>query len=259
MEVFEILETIKAAQREAAVLMLEARDILAEAKGDRRNVVTEYDRRVQELLVRRLGGALPEARFFCEEMDRQDDLDGELVFIIDPIDGTMNFVHGLSQSCISVALRSRGETLAAAVYNPYLDEMFEAVRGGGARLNGKPIRVTPAPLEETVIAFGSAPYDPDLTEETFRLAKLSYQKGLDVRRMGSAALDLCSVAAGRAGVYFELQVSLWDWAAGALIAEEAGGIVTRLDGSPLPGDGRRSSCLAGSPQTVRRFLELAAE
>ena len=252
----EILAAIQRAQREAAQLMLAARAILAESKTDHRNVVTEYDRRVQTLLMERLSAAVPGARFFCEESDRNDDLGAEHLFIIDPIDGTMNFVHHLNHSAISVGYTHFGVPTAAAVLNPYVDELFWAVLGEGAFLNARPIHVTPSPLRETVICFGSAPYNTELTERTFALAKRSYRAGLDIRRQGSAALDLCSVASGRAGAYFELSISLWDYAAGALIVSEAGGQVTRIDGSPLPWQGVKTSVLAASPENAKAFLEL---
>ena len=92
----------------------------------------------------RLREALPDARFFCEEMNEQDDLDAEQLFIIDPIDGTMNFVHGFHHSCISVAYAERGVVRAGAIYNPYVDEMFTAISGQGARLNGRPIHAAEA-------------------------------------------------------------------------------------------------------------------
>ena len=253
----EILAAIQRAQREAAQLMLAARAILAESKTDHRNVVTEYDRRVQTLLMERLSAAVPGARFFCEESDRNDDLGAEHLFIIDPIDGTMNFVHHLNHSAISVAYTHYGVPEAGAVYNPYVDEMFSALRGEGACLNGRPIHVDPAPLSETVICFGTAPYDESKMSRSFVLAEKACRTGLDVRRQGSAALDLCSVAAGRAGAYFELQVSLWDYAAGALIVSEAGGQATCVDGSPLPFDGSKPTILAASPENARAFLEMA--
>ena len=253
----EICAAIRAAEREAAKLMLSAHDILAEDKTNHRDVVTAYDRGVQELLMQRLSVSVPGARFFCEENDRHDDLRAEHLFIIDPIDGTMNFVHHLNHSAISVGYTHHGQLQAGVVYNPYVDEMFSAVKGEGAFLNGKPIHVDPAPLSETVICFGSAPYNPELTEQTFALAQASYRTGLDVRRQGSAALDLCSVASGRAGAYFELSISLWDYAAGTLIVTEAGGQVTRIDGSELPWTGEKSSVLAASPANAKTFLEMA--
>ena len=252
-----ICQAIQAAEREAAELILHAHGILAENTTDHRNVVTEYDRRVQELLIRRLGEAVPGARFFCEENDRHDDLQAEHLFIIDPIDGTMNFVHQLNHSCISVAYQSRGELLAAAVYNPYVDEMFYATRGGGAFLNGRQLHVGTEPMAESLVVFGTAPYRHELWEQTFDLMQRCFQASLDVRRQGSAALDLCSVAAGRAGVYFELSVCLWDYAAGALLVQEAGGLCTQADGSPLPFDGSRPTILAGGQRAAADFLRLA--
>ena len=118
MTVNEICLLMCEAERRAASLMLQAHDILAERKSGARDVVTAYDRRVQEQLIGELRAAVPEAHFFCEELGEQEKLDSEHVFIIDPIDGTMNFVRGFSHSCIAVAYASFGKTLAAAVYNP---------------------------------------------------------------------------------------------------------------------------------------------
>ena len=253
----QILIKMQAAERAAAELMLRARDILAERKSGRRDVVTEYDRRVQALLMKLLKKAVPDAHFFCEEMAERDRLDAEHLFIIDPIDGTMNFVHGFHHSCISVAYAERGEVLTGAVYNPYADEMFAAVRGGGAFLNGSAIHVTDAGLRESVVCFGTSPYDASLAGRTFALAKTLFDASLDLRREGSAALDLCTVAAGRAGLYFELQTSLWDYAAGALIVREAGGQCVRTDGSALPQDGSKTDIVAGASAAIAEFLRLA--
>ena len=251
-----ILKHIVSAQREAAALMLRAHGILAETKTGRRDVVTEYDRRVQALLMDRLGKAVPGAHFFCEEMDDRDRLDSEQLFIIDPIDGTMNFVHGFHHSCISVAYAEKGTVMAGAVYNPYVDELFTAIKGQGAFLNGSPIHVADGGLKENVVVFGTAPYCAALSDQTFDLAKKVFAASLDIRREGSAALDLCTVAAGRAGLYFELQVSLWDYAAGALIVREAGGLCSRTDGSDFLPDGGKTDIVAASPAAMTDFLRL---
>lgn len=252
----EILEKIVAAQREASELMLHAHGILAEIKTGHRDVVTEFDRKVQELLIERLGAAVPGSAFFCEENSRRDSLTAESVFIIDPIDGTMNFVRGFHHSAISVAWLRRGELLAASVYNPYVQECFTALKGEGAWLNGRPISAGSLPLSESVVCCGTAPYSPELADSTFDLIKRAFIAGLDIRREGSAALDMCSAAAGRAGVYFEPSISLWDIAAGMLIVSEAGGLCCRLDGGELPLDGSKSSVLAGGEQAVKDFLSL---
>lgn len=255
MDARDILAVMQSAEREAAELMLHARGMLAECKSGHRDVVTEYDRRVQTLLIDRLSAACPGARFFCEENDRHDELSAARLFIIDPIDGTMNFVRRMNHSCISAACWRGGVPEAAAIYNPYVDEMFTALRGGGAYLNGRPLHVDEAPLAETLVCCGTAPYNEELIGETFRVMELACRLSLDIRRQGSAELDLCSVAAGRAGAYCELSLSLWDYAAGALLVEEAGGRCSRLDGSPLPYDGGKTSILAGGKRAWAELCE----
>ena len=255
----EILALLCSAEREAAALMLHASGVLSECKSGHRDVVTEYDRRVQALLMERFSAAVPEARFFCEENDRHDDLHAPEVFVIDPIDGTMNFVRGFGHSCISAAYLRGGVPTAAAIYNPYLDEMFTALSGGGAFLNGRPIRVSDAPLSESVVACGTSPYSMELADRGFALMKAAYLASLDIRREGSAALDLCSAAAGRAGVYFELGLSLWDYAAGMLIVQEAGGVCCTIEGKAMPLNPSRPSVVAGGERAVRELLALARE
>ena len=142
-----------------------------------------------------------------------------------------------------VALVVDGTAELGAIYNPYLDEMFTAMRGQGAFCNGKRIHVSSEPLENGLVIFGTSPYNEELSERSFKLAYSYFKKSIDIRRTGSAALDMCSVAAGRAELFFELSLSPWDYAAGALIVEEAGGIVTDIDGNALV-YGRKSSVLA---------------
>ena len=255
----EMCSVLIAAEKQAAELVMHAHSVMAETKSGRRDVVTEYDRKVQALLMELLRKAAPEAHFFCEEMNAQDSLDAEQLFIIDPIDGTMNFVRGFNHSCISVAYADKGRLCAAAVYNPYVDEMFSAVAGQGAYLNGRQIHVDDVPLRESVACFGTGPYDSKLWGKTVCRAEKVFGASLDLRRQGSAELDLCSVAAGRAGLYFELSVSLWDYAAGMLLVNEAGGRCCRTDGSPLPFDGTKTDSAAGSPQALADFLRLAGE
>ncbi|MGN0982513.1 MAG: inositol monophosphatase family protein [Candidatus Limivicinus sp.] len=252
----EILNAMIGAQREAAALILQAHGVLAETKTGHRDVVTEYDRQVQALLTERLSAAVPGSVFFCEENEQQGDLKAEHVFIIDPIDGTMNFVRGFHHSAISVAYMRSGVIRAASVYNPYAEECFSALAGEGAWCNGRGIRAGELPLAESVVCCGTAPYSPQLADSTFALMKKAFLASLDIRREGSAALDMCSAAAGRAGVYFEPSVSLWDIAAGLLLVQEAGGVCCRLDGSPIPLDGSKTSILAGGRQAVADFLKL---
>ena len=250
-----IYDAMLAAEREGAELILHAGKVLTQEKSSHRDVVTEYDKKVQELIVKRLREIAPDARFFCEENTVQDDLHAEHVFVIDPIDGTMNFVKGFNHSCISAAYASRGEVLAAAIYNPYANEMFTAVKGRGAQLNGRPIRAADAPLSECVVCCGTSPYMPELTDRSFEIMCRCCKAGLDIRREGAAALDLCSAAAGRAGLFVELSLSLWDYAAGMLIVREAGGVCLTEDGKELKLSPDKSSVAAGGRQAVKDYLE----
>ena len=171
--------------------------------------------------------------FVGEEEDVHASVKDGYAFIVDPIDGTTNFIKDYHASAISVGLTKDGERYMGVVYNPYLDEMFTAVRGQGAFLNGRPIQVSNQPLENGIVIFGTAPYYEDLAKKSFDMAYQYFCKALDVRRSGSAAIDLCNVAAGRAELFFELRLSPWDYAAGSLIVEEAGGVVTRIDGGEI--------------------------
>lgn len=230
-----ILEQITEAMRECAQIMLQADHDHAgvDEKAGKANLVTKYDKMVQEAIREKLMNILPEAVFVGEEEDIHASIKEGLAFIVDPIDGTNNFIKDYRCSAISVGVTKNGEAYMGAVYNPYLDEMFTAIAGQGAFLNGKAIHVSEEPLEHGIVIFGTSPYYEDLAEQSFRLAYEYFQKAMDVRRSGSAALDLCNVAAGRAELFFELRLSPWDFAAGSLIVTEAGGKVTQIDGSPV--------------------------
>ena len=255
----EILEEICEAERECGLLLLEADNISSVDKGSEKNIVTQYDFNVQSMLIARLSALCPGAHFFCEEMEQPDSLEADELFIIDPIDGTMNFKMHMNHSCISVAYGRQGEICAAAVYNPFVGEMFSALKGRGAWLNGKALHVPAYGLNDSLFLIGTAPYSPELLGSTLRLAELALKNSLDLRRQGSAELDLCSVAAGRAGIYAELYLSLWDYAAGVLIAEEAGAVCLQIDGSALPYDSSKPSILAGAPAAVKEFLSLTGD
>ncbi len=254
----DILEAMILAEKEAGGIMLRARGIVGENKTSARDPVTQYDREVQRMLTERLTAAVPDAAFCCEESRENGNLEAEHVFVIDPIDGTMNFLRHMNRSAVSIAYLHRGETVCGAVYNPYLDEMYTALRGEGAFLNGNRIHTEDRPISETVICCGTAPYYSELAEKTFRMMEAAFRAGLDIRREGSAALDLCSVAAGRAGGFFELRLSLWDWAAAALLVREAGGCIGTAQGMELPLDGSKSSVFAGGKQVYEELLALAA-
>lgn len=222
------------------------------------NFVTEYDVAVQNFLIDGIKKILPSAFFVAEEKDNDDvSLAGEYCFIIDPIDGTMNFIHNARRSCISLAMLSYGETVFGCVYDPYMKEMFYAEKGKGAFLNGEPISASDCETSTSVVAFGTAPYYRDtMTDMSFAYAKDVYLSAADLRRSGTAALDLAYVASGRIDGFFELSLFPWDIAAGVLIATEAGAIVTRMNGEPIHLKGV-CSLLAGNRKNYADLLNLS--
>lgn len=240
-------EKVEKIVRDAGAVVLGARHIEdgIREKTSPCDLVTAYDSAVQEQLRKELALAFPEYGFFGEENDCCQIAGKQGWFIVDPIDGTTNFIRHLHHSCISVGLCLRGQMEYGAVFNPYFDEMFTAQRGRGAFLNGKPIHVNEVPLAESMVLFGSAIYYRETVPATVRFVEELFPKVLDFRRGGSAALDLCYLAAGRGDLFFECRLQPWDYAAGSLIAREAGATVTALDGSPLLLD-RPCSIAAGN-------------
>ena len=195
---------------------------------DRRNLLTEYDLKVQAILQQKLKEILPEASFFGEEGEHHYQKEG-YCFVCDPIDGTTNFVKGCNFSSISVALLRDGKPVLGVIYNPYLDEMFCAEKGKGATLNGTPIYTTKDNLANSLVTFGTGVNDLSEIDQVFEYAKKCFKAAIDVRRCGSAALELCNLACGRIGYFCEFKLSPWDYSAGVLIVEEAGGIVKSKD------------------------------
>ena len=195
---------------------------------DRRNLLTEYDLKVQSILQQKLTAILPEASFFGEEGEHHYHKDG-YCFVCDPIDGTTNFVKGCNFSSISVALLKEGKPVLGVVYNPYLDEMFCAEKGKGATLNGVPIHTTTDCLADCLVTFGTGVMDLSQIDDVFEYAKRCFKVSIDIRRCGSAAIELCNLACGRIGYFCEFKLSPWDYSAAVLIAEEAGAIVKSKD------------------------------
>ena len=241
----EIREAICKVARSCGEMLIQAdrESLRIESKQGQANFVTKYDVSVEAYLREHLLQIVPDAVFIGEESDAQRDVGAQHAFIVDPIDGTTNFIKDYHASAISIALLDEGQIMIGVVYNPYLNEMFWAERGKGAYCNGERIHVSDQPLENGLVLFGSSPYYKELWKPSFELAYTYFEKAMDIRRSGSAALDLCSIAAGRAEVYFELRLSPWDYAAGSLLVEEAGGVITDIDGDPIRFD-RPSSILA---------------
>jgi len=231
-----VIEEIKNIARAAGEIMLSAENPSVMAKSGHANYCTETDEKIQAFLVEKLGQILPEAAFLGEE-DGLDVFTEKMgrgyCFVLDPIDGTSNFIYSYRPSVISIGLLKDGEPYMAVVYNPYDDMMFSAVRGQGAYMNGERIISSDAPLSDSLALFGTAPYYTQLQDRTFEIARDLLSLCVDIRRSGTAAWDMCCVAMGRCSLYYELRIQLWDYAAAALIAEEAGCILTDVEGNPL--------------------------
>ena len=230
-----MLEQIMDVVRRAGEMVLSAHDIAAgtHEKTSAADLVTEYDLAVEAFLKRELPPLCPGAIFYGEEEAENADPSRGWAFIVDPIDGTTNFVRGLRQSAISVALARDGQVEYAVVFDPYKNEMFSARRGGGAFLNGAHIHVSGKPLAEGIFGMGTAIYRREYLESTMRVTEQLFRRACDFRRLGAAALDLCDVACGRVELFFEYSLCPWGFAAGSLIITEAGGHISTLQGGPL--------------------------
>lgn len=257
----ELLDKITQIVKNAGRIILSARDTAeaAEVKTSHRDLVTKYDRAVEDFLKQELLGLLPGAAFLGEEGDETPQWESaEWLFIVDPIDGTTNFVQGFPNSCISVGLMHCGVMEYGVIYNPYTDEVYRAKRGEGAWLGDRRLSVEDADLEHSLMIFGSALYYRDLVPVTTEIFNEAFPKVQDIRRFGAAALDFCYIAAGKAGVFFEARLCPWDYAAGSLIAQEAGAVVSALSGAPLDYY-HKCSVLVGTPTAHREFLALAKQ
>lgn len=217
------------------------------------DLVTKYDVAVQNFLRRELMALRGDADFLGEEGEYTQ-LTQPWVWVVDPIDGTANFVLGMGYSNISVALVHDGAVEYGVVYNPFRGELFAAQRGKGATLNGNPIRVSARDAAHGLVLCGSTLYDRDLSDRHFAMMRALYDRCADYRRFAAAALDLCHVACGRAEIYFECRLRPWDFAAGSLILTEAGGQVVQLDGSPL--DVLGNSSIFATNDACRQELEV---
>lgn len=200
--------------------------------GQETNLVTEIDKNSEEIIISMIRKHFPHHDFLAEESGSHN-RESEYRWIIDPLDGTLNFTHGVPLYSVSIAVEERGTVVAGVVYEPNLGELFTAEKGKGARLNGKPIHVSKvSSLIESMVVTGF-PYtiqqNPDHAIEHF-VNILMHAQG--VRRLGSAAVDLCYVACGRFEAFWEVTLSPWDMAAGVLIVEEAGGRFSDFTGAP---------------------------
>lgn len=229
-----IREAVKLVRDAGVLLLSDMEDKRILTKSGDANYVTEIDLKVQEIIIKGLKAIIPASNIIAEETKANDFSLGEYTWILDPVDGTTNLMYGYKHSCIALGLVVNGSPYAGIVYNPYLGEMFTARKGKGAFVNGRPIAVTDnRTLGDSLIAFGTSPYDKGKADKTFSATKSVFMRCRDIRRSGSAALDICGVAAGRTDGYFEMELQPWDYAAASVILEEAGGCITDWSGNKL--------------------------
>ena len=256
----ELLGLSVGVAREAAALVARGTASAGEhvdVKSSPVDVVTGVDKASEELIVSRLLAARPDDGILGEEGGARPGSSG-VRWLVDPIDGTVNFLYGLPAYAVSLAAEAHGVVVAGAVLNAATGELFTAIRGGGAFLSA-PAAVEPVPLAgsrpeslgQTLVATGFG-YQAELRREQGAVVARLLPEVRDIRRFGSSALDLCSAAAGRVDAYYELDLHLWDHGAGALVAAEAGLVLTGLSGRPF-GD---PMVIAVAPSVAEEFVAL---
>lgn len=225
----------------AVAVAREAGAILRDGLGGPRQIaykgtvdlVTEMDKRSEATIVGAITGRFPQHRIVAEEGSGPREGSSPYRWLIDPLDGTTNYAHGLPHFAVSIALQEGDETIVGVVYDPMRDELFHAEKGGGAFLNDRPIRVSAVDeLIRSLLTTGF-PYNADLRPVALAHFNAFSFSSQAIRRYGAAALDLCFVACGRFDGFYEAHLGPWDAAAGALIVAEAGGTVTDYDNGPF--------------------------
>jgi len=198
------------------------------------SLVSYVDKTAEERIVKGLKALIPHAGFIAEE-GTESPSESDYQWIVDPLDGTTNFLHGLPIFSVSIALTHKKKPVIGVIYEAGQGELFVASMGSGATLNGSPIQVTKTPaLQDTLLATGFPYYDFDKMDEYLKLLAYLFKNTRGLRRLGSAATDLAYVACGRFDGFFEYGLSPWDVAAGVVLVEEAGGVVTEFSGGNDP-------------------------
>ncbi len=256
----EIITRASAIARDAGALLMEyfAQRIGFTYKGDV-DLVTEADKASEKLIVDRLRDEFPTHDIVGEEGTR-DATGSDYRWYVDPLDGTTNFAHGYPVFCVSLGLVYNGGLLSSILFDPTRDEMFTAEKGIGAELNGKRIHVSKTTsLAESLLATGFPSHKRHKNPNIHFYHQLTLRSH-GIRRAGSAALDLANVAAGRYDGFWEFNLNPWDTCAGVLLVEEAGGTVTRFDGSPWRIDSKETLASNGAlhDELKRNFKEILA-
>ena len=234
-------------------------------RKDRNDFVTEVDLRAEADIIETIRMSFPDHGILAEESGRTDSKHGnknadgqdEFVWIIDPLDGTTNFIHGFPQFAVSIGLQRRGRMECAIIYDPLRQELFTAAQGDGAKLDDRRIRVSKQVTLEGALIGTGFPYRANMQwlDAYMDMFKVLTQQAAGLRRPGAASLDLAYVAAGRLDGFWELGLAPWDTAAGKLLITEAGGLVSTLSGADYQHDGH---IVAGTPKVHAALLEAIA-
>lgn len=231
----EITNTAMQVALGAGKILLEGfgSDFKIDSKEGRNNLVTEYDKKSEKYIIDTISKAFPTHSFLAEESGKSQNFHtDDIIWVVDPLDGTVNFAHNLPIFSVSIAAVKNNEILTGVVYHPILNELFVAEKGKGAFLNDKPISVSKNADLATSFLVTGFPYDPNTTHKKCICSFSDFiGMGIPVRRLGSAALDLAYVANGRFDGFWEIKLNPWDVAAGILLVREAGGKVTQYDGT----------------------------
>jgi myo-inositol-1(or 4)-monophosphatase len=250
---------IKAARRAGQIINRASLDIgqLKISSKRQNDFVTEVDKAAEAAIIETLRETYPSHSILAEETGRSGRQDSEYQWIIDPLDGTTNFIHGFPQYAVSIALSHKGVLTQAVVYDPTRNELFTATKGAGAYLNDKRIRVTKCDkLEEALIGTGFPYRMFDHVDAYLEIFKEITRRAAGVRRPGAASLDLAYVACGRLDGFWEFGLSPWDMAAGALVITEAGGLVGDLSGEP--NYLATGNIVGGTPKVFSQILQVVA-
>ncbi len=230
-----MLELAQLAARRAGKIIISKQGKTEFAEKADHNLVTVADYAAQEIIINTIQESFPDHSFIAEENDLSANINSANLWIIDPLDGTNNYAHAIPHFSISIAYARFGQVKAGIVFDPERNEMFSAAAGQGAFLNGKPIQVSgAASLQEAIVATGFYYDRGAMMRKTLNSIEKLFEANIHgIRRFGSAALDLCWVACGRFDAYFEYNLSVWDFAAGMLIVQEAGGSCSDHHRNPL--------------------------
>ncbi len=251
---------IKAARRGAAVINRASFDIdrVSVTEKQHNDFVTDVDQAAEQAIIETLLKAYPDHAILAEESGASANLNDEsdYAWIIDPIDGTTNFMHGYPQYCISIALAQRGVVTQAVVYDPVRNDLFTATKGAGAYLNDKRIRVTKIDRIANALLSSGHGAGPRAIDEYLKMYAIMVERCQAVRTAGSAALDLANVAAGRADGFYEKGLKQWDIAAGSLLVTEAGGIVGEFSGES--DYMKKGDIIAAGPKVFAQMVALLA-